>query len=265
MASVLKKPLAIDLIRTDANTQSREGIREETVTEYAKVLEEGDWLFPDLIVFYDGSEYYLADGFQRRLAALRVGRASVPCVIYEGTAIDARVYANSANLKHGDRCTQADKRRNAEWAVVTFPDATQSELALKAGCSAWLIKEVRAARNEDSLRGNTPPDWEYKGCATLVFQEEGDDLTNGTPNDDATPSDDVSPKRKKRANSAKTKTGRKYERPHYFKLWEKSVGPLVRLVDKISEGVSETNGKSHKAVLEHLNKATEEMARWMKR
>ena len=47
------------------------------------------------------------------------------------------------------------------------------------------------------------------------------------------------------------------------KLEALGVGPVVRLVDKISDAVGEVNCESHTVVQEHLGVATEEMMEWM--
>jgi hypothetical protein len=48
-----------------------------------------------------------------------------------------------------------------------------------------------------------------------------------------------------------------------FKEYDRAIGPLVRLVDRIAGQVNEKNGEHHKTVHEHLNCATEEMMEWM--
>jgi hypothetical protein len=48
-----------------------------------------------------------------------------------------------------------------------------------------------------------------------------------------------------------------------YKEWERAIGPLVRLVDRIAGQVNGKRGEHHKTVQEHLNAATEEMIEWM--
>ena len=66
--------LALRLIRTDGGTQSRVMIDWTTVGEYAELLAAGVEL-PRVIVFSDGAEYWLADGFHRYSAAQQLGLA----------------------------------------------------------------------------------------------------------------------------------------------------------------------------------------------
>jgi hypothetical protein len=48
-----------------------------------------------------------------------------------------------------------------------------------------------------------------------------------------------------------------------YKEWDRAIGPLVRLVDRIAGQVNEKNCEHHKTVHEHLNCATEEMMEWL--
>lgn len=50
---------------------------------------------------------------------------------------------------------------------------------------------------------------------------------------------------------------------YWLKQWNRNMGPLVRLVDKIASNVGESKSKSHKTVLAELESATKEMMDWM--
>ena len=97
------QPVPVELIRLDADTQSREGVTAELVEEYAAAWLHGA-KFPPLDVFQgrDG-DYYLADGFHRFLAAKHVAKASVPCRVFRGSARDAFLFACTTNQAHGLR------------------------------------------------------------------------------------------------------------------------------------------------------------------
>jgi ParB-like chromosome segregation protein Spo0J len=105
--------LPIADIRMDGGTQSRVAIDESTVDSYAESLLNGDVL-PPPIVFFDGSNYWLADGFHRVHAAIRAKRTEVYCFLKEGTQREAILYAVGSNVDHGLRRTNADKRRSIE-------------------------------------------------------------------------------------------------------------------------------------------------------
>lgn len=114
-------PLA--LVRFDADCQSRVSLDEETVTEYAYRMQEGA-TFPPITVFFDGSEYWLADGFHRYAAHKGVARergdeatAEVAADIRQGTRLDAVRHALSANALHGKRREPGDYRKGYSIAV----------------------------------------------------------------------------------------------------------------------------------------------------
>lgn len=102
-------------IRFDGGTQSRASISEQVVADYADAMKAGD-IFPPVVVFYDGAEYWLADGFHRYQAYVRAKIASVPADVRQGTQRDAILFSVGANASHGLRRTNDDKRR----AVLTL-------------------------------------------------------------------------------------------------------------------------------------------------
>lgn len=66
------------------------------------------------------------------------------------------------------------------------------------------------------------------------------------------------------AKSSKPKPPKRLDRKAYYKQWDQAIGPVVRLVDKIANGVGEKKSEYHANVQSHLNKATMEMASWMR-
>ena len=59
------------------------------------------------------------------------------------------------------------------------------------------------------------------------------------------------------------KATKKSSRADWYKKWNTSIGPLVRLVDKIANDVGEKHGKQHKSVKVGLEDATQAMIVWM--
>lgn len=155
MAKTKIETLSIDLLRLDGGTQARIAICQDTVDTYAEVIENesGEWPFGEIDVFHDGSDYFVADGFHRTLAAIRKKRASVPCRVHQGTAKDARIFGMTANDTHGLRMSQADKRTCVEWLLDNGGKMTQEEMANKAGVSRRFVQKVVAERKPEKAHG----------------------------------------------------------------------------------------------------------------
>lgn len=109
----LVKELSLDLVNTDGGTQTRAALNLEVVEEYRAAMVAGTE-FPPGVVFYDGSAYWLADGFHRHEGARLAGREFLPFEVRQGTRRDAVLYSVGANSSHGLRRTDADKRRAVE-------------------------------------------------------------------------------------------------------------------------------------------------------
>src|SRR5690242_7462085 len=105
-------------IRLDGGTQVRFGINGDVAKEYTAKLTEGDSFdFPEVIVFFDGTDHWLADGFHRHGAYLVAQRAEIPVKVIPGTKRDALKYALGANEQHGLRRTREERRRAIKIAL----------------------------------------------------------------------------------------------------------------------------------------------------
>lgn len=100
-------------IRTDGGTQMRAELDPATIDEYAQSIQAGA-LLPPIVVYYDGSEYWLGDGFHRLAARKKLFEGAIECEVRSGTRRDAVLCAAGANATHGRRRTNADKRRSVE-------------------------------------------------------------------------------------------------------------------------------------------------------
>lgn len=106
--------LPLAAIRVDGGTQSRMAINQATVDEYTEAMQDGGAIFPALVVYYDGRDYWLADGFHRAAAAMQAGLLAFAADVRQGTVRDAVLHSVGANATHGLRRTNADKRRAVE-------------------------------------------------------------------------------------------------------------------------------------------------------
>ena len=120
-------PIDLDLVRIDGDTQPRAKIDTQAVAEYADRLQVGDEL-PPIDVYFDGSEYWLADGFHRWHAHRRLQRDRIICTVHKGTVDDARWHAIGANQTHGLRRTNEDKEKAVK-AALMHPRATEKKLS----------------------------------------------------------------------------------------------------------------------------------------
>jgi len=107
------KTLSLDVINITGGTQSRLKIDQNYVEEiYEKMKEEVE--YDAVTIFFDGKEYWLADGFHRYHATRKLGKASIKCKITNGLLRDAILYSKSANNNHGLPPTLQDKLNNAK-------------------------------------------------------------------------------------------------------------------------------------------------------
>lgn len=138
-------------IRTDGGTQSRAAINEATVADYAEAMEDPATVFPPVVVYYDGRDYWLADGFHRLAAWERIGRDEVPADVRQGDRRRAILHSCAANAAHGLRRSNADKRR----AVTTLLDDDEwsqwsnREIARRCGVGEALVRSLRSERSDD--------------------------------------------------------------------------------------------------------------------
>jgi hypothetical protein len=139
-----RRVLVLSEIRTDAGCQPRSGIVDEAVEDYRAHLSHGGDL-PPVDVFYDGSEYYLADGYHRFHAHARAGLKRINAIVSQGTLREAVLYSLGANQTHGLRRSNEDKRRavermfgDDEW--VNWSDA---KIAGHIGVSQSFVRDLR--------------------------------------------------------------------------------------------------------------------------
>ena len=109
------KIIKLNGIVIDAGTQQRVTINNDVVAEYAEAMRCGT-KFPAIIVFFNGSSYYLVDGYHRYNATKDAGIDDILADVIDGTKREAVLYSLGVNNSHGIRLTNADKRK----AVLTM-------------------------------------------------------------------------------------------------------------------------------------------------
>jgi len=136
--------LNIKLIRMDCGTQSRDANDQEHIDFLAEQLQNGETL-PPITVVHDGLEYYLADGFHRVHAHIKLNKASIKCEVITGTLRHAIDLSGMANKTHGLNRSHATKRKQV---LIYLEDFEWSELsdraiAKKVGVSHPFVANLR--------------------------------------------------------------------------------------------------------------------------
>lgn len=102
--------MKLSQLTLDPALQMRKQLNKDVVDEYAKAMLDGD-KFPAIIVFNDGENNYVAEGFTRCAAAKQSGLEIIDADVRMGTWDDAFDYAfTKANHNNGQRYTPEDKR-----------------------------------------------------------------------------------------------------------------------------------------------------------
>ena len=140
-----QKELPISLIRRDGQTQPRDGMSEDVVTDYVAALADGVQ-FPPVDVMFDGTHYWLFDGFHRVETYLRSGRTAISARCYNGTLEEAQWRSYAANKNHGLRRSTADKERAIRAALrhAKAPGLSNVAIARHLGVDDKTVAKYRA-------------------------------------------------------------------------------------------------------------------------
>ena len=158
-------------IRIDGGTQPRAELLIEVMKDYAERMQAGV-KFPAIIVFFDGKEYWLADGFHRIGAHLRAFGEDTPieAEVIQGTQSDAQWYSYGVNKTHGLRRTNPDKER-AVRAALQHPKGAGSsnyQIAEHCGVSEFMVRKHRKAST--AIESKSDGD----GAATTIISQSDD-------------------------------------------------------------------------------------------
>lgn len=154
--------LKLTEINVDVDLQSRVAMNETVVQEYIEVIRNGG-VMPPIVVFHDGKENYLADGFHRYFGHKGAGFAEIDVDVKKGSRRDAILYSVSANDKHGLRRSNLDKRKAILVLLEDFEwsEWTDVKIAEQCGVSSMFVGKVRKELNGDAqterkvIRGDT--------------------------------------------------------------------------------------------------------------
>lgn len=142
------KTIKISAISIDGGTQQRAIIHEDVVEDYAEAMRCGT-KFPPLTVYHDGANYWLADGFHRYHAHRLIEVNEVQVDVITGTQREAILYSASANATHGQRLTNADKRKAVMMLLQDKEWSQWSDRAIAIHCN---VTHPFVARLRDELK-----------------------------------------------------------------------------------------------------------------
>lgn len=140
----MTRMVKLDKIRLDGMTQFREHIDQNTVKHYADCMRDGAE-FPAIQCTFDGSHFWLCDGFHRYFASQAVGFKEMLVEYRPGTLEDAQDLALGANGKHGMPTSRATKQKKVEFALSAERHAGKSDREIAKLCevSHTFVASVR--------------------------------------------------------------------------------------------------------------------------
>lgn len=125
--------LRIAEIRRDGGTQPRAGLDEVHVQDIVDAIKRGEEM-PAVDIVFDGTNYWLIDGFHRVEAYSRIPKYTVLANIRPGSQADAQWASYGANRAHGLKRTNDDKRRQVLAALKHPNAASMSNVKIAKHC-----------------------------------------------------------------------------------------------------------------------------------
>lgn len=123
----------IHLIRRDGGTQPRGVLDEDHINDLLHALKNGAKL-EAILLYYDGENYWLTDGYHRLAAIIRHGKDKIKATIRQGTLQDAQWHSFSVNQHNVLKRSNADKQRAIVGALKHFYGASRSNLDIAKHC-----------------------------------------------------------------------------------------------------------------------------------
>ena len=141
-----------EYIRLDGDTQPRAKIDQAVCDDYGERMKAGE-KFPPIDVFFDGEDYWLADGFHRvRAYVMAVPGEAIECNVFQGSLQDAQWHSYSVNKTHGLRRTNEDKKRAVQAALAHPEAADKSNVQIADHCGVDEIDGSKAPRRHIDCR-----------------------------------------------------------------------------------------------------------------
>lgn len=145
--------LRLDQIRLDGSTQMRVELDSGVAAEYAENYRQKIEM-PDPEVFFDGSHYWMADGFTRWHGMRQAGMKCAVFRVFTGTQRDAFLYAAGCNVRHGQRRRPEDVRHcvrrlleDEEWGRWS-----NAEIGRQCKCDQRIVADEKKKLKEEKER-----------------------------------------------------------------------------------------------------------------
>lgn len=162
---------SIDSIELDTSIQCRASIDVATVNEYADAMADGVE-FPPVVLFGNQTRAWIGDGWHRVMAAQQIGAPTIDADIRPGDRREALKYALNANAAHGQRRTNADKRRCVEIALREFGKLSSRAIAEMCGVSDRFVDGLRpqSGANDSHVTRTGTDGKQYPATRTTTTQ-----------------------------------------------------------------------------------------------
>ena len=136
--------LNLDKISLSGGTQARSELNQEHISQLLERI-ESRYELPPVDLIFDGSTYWLVDGFHRVEAHKLAGHNRINASVSQGTQRDAILKSLGANATHGLPRNNGDRKRavlrmlnDDEWSQ--WPNA---KIAETCACTTGYVKRLR--------------------------------------------------------------------------------------------------------------------------
>ncbi len=144
--------LKVGQVKLDPRCQPRAEVNSDRVQEYATKMESGE-CFPEIVVFCDGTAYWLADGWHRVLARKLAGLKTIMAKVYAGGMREAILYSVHANHNKHLARTSKDKRRSVHTLLLDKVWVDWSDQQIAKQCHVT-TSFVAIQRNDLAQKGH---------------------------------------------------------------------------------------------------------------
>lgn len=161
--------IPLSSLRLDGGTQQRE-LSDETINHYVDLLTDGSPA-PPVAVMFDGSDYWLYDGFHRVSAALKAGHDTIDALVEKGTCVSARWKSFGVNSKHGKPLTATERRAIIEKILTdkSYEGLSVSSIAKHVGVSRTTVHSIKKELEQPT--GDSEPETQ-EGVPETVQSEQ---------------------------------------------------------------------------------------------